>query len=197
MTSLWLQTWTLVILTEPRLSKKYGTVVPMTQMTYKKEVSFPSPRGALRSTTDLPWRVTESLFPTEKEEHVIRFRWPQRGNRGWPATLSLENSLIEGLTGHCSLSSWQQRGGGEWCVAPWAPPLSPALPSSGALPRLTPGTLPVCSGSSCSWDSRTLSSPLSCWSCFCSLHSHYKQTARSTRPWHCGSTWLSCSCRNS
>ena len=74
MPSLRPQTWTLVILTEPKLSKQYGTVVPMTQMTYKKEVSFSSLHGALRSTADLPWRVAESVFPTEKEEHVIRLR---------------------------------------------------------------------------------------------------------------------------
>ena len=46
----------------------------MTQMAYKKEVNFPSLGGALRSTADLPWRVAESVFPTEKEEHVIRLR---------------------------------------------------------------------------------------------------------------------------
>ena len=28
----------------------------------------------LRSTADLPWKVAESVFPTEKEEHVIRLR---------------------------------------------------------------------------------------------------------------------------
>ena len=46
----------------------------MTQMTYKKDVSFRSLGGALRSTADLPWKVAESVFPTEKEEHVIRLR---------------------------------------------------------------------------------------------------------------------------
>ena len=46
----------------------------MTQIANKKEVSFPSPCGAPRSTADLPWRVAESVFPTEKEEHVIRLR---------------------------------------------------------------------------------------------------------------------------
>ena len=46
----------------------------MTQMTYKKEVSFSSLHGALRSTADLPGRVAESVFPAEKEEHVIRLR---------------------------------------------------------------------------------------------------------------------------
>ena len=51
--------------------------------------------------------------PSEKEERVIRLRWSQRGIGGWPsAILSLENSLSVGFTGHCSLSSWQQRGGG-------------------------------------------------------------------------------------
>ena len=79
MPSLWPQTWTLVILTEPKLFKQYGTVVPMTQMTYKKDVSFQSLGGALSSTADLPWKVAESVFPTEKEEHVIRLRWSQRG----------------------------------------------------------------------------------------------------------------------
>ena len=29
------QTWTLFIMTEPRLSKKYGTIVPMTQWTIR------------------------------------------------------------------------------------------------------------------------------------------------------------------
>ena len=62
-------------------------------MTYKKEVSFSSLHGALRSTADLPWRVAESVFPAEKEEHVIRLRWSQRGLWGWPAILSLENLL--------------------------------------------------------------------------------------------------------
>ena len=51
----------------------------MTQMTYKKDVSFRSLGGALSSTADLPWKVAESVFPTEKEEHVIRLRWSQRG----------------------------------------------------------------------------------------------------------------------
>ena len=88
MPSLWPQTWTLVILTEPKLFKQYGTVVPMTQMTYKKDVSFRSLGGALRSTADLPWKVAESVFPTEKEEHVIRLRWSQRGLWGWPSPFS-------------------------------------------------------------------------------------------------------------
>ena len=60
----------------------------------KKEVNFPRLCRAPRSTADLPWRVAESVSPTEKEEHVIRLRWPQRGISGWPsAILSLENSL--------------------------------------------------------------------------------------------------------
>ena len=46
----------------------------MTQMTYKKEVSFSSLHGALRSTADLPWRVAESVVPFEKVEHVISLR---------------------------------------------------------------------------------------------------------------------------
>ena len=75
-------------------------------------MSFPSLGGALRSTADLPWRVAESLFPTEKGEHVIKLRWSQRGIRDWPsAILSLENFLSVDFTGHCSLFSWQHRGG--------------------------------------------------------------------------------------
>ena len=46
----------------------------MTQMAYKKEVNFPSLGGALRSTADLPWRVAESVLPSEKGEHMIRLR---------------------------------------------------------------------------------------------------------------------------
>ena len=61
-------------MTDPRYSKIYKTAVLMTQIANKKEVSFPSLRGAPRSTADLPWRVAESVFPFEKEEHVIRLR---------------------------------------------------------------------------------------------------------------------------
>ena len=46
----------------------------MTQITNKMEVNFPSLGGVLRSTADLPWRVAESVFPTEKGEHVISLR---------------------------------------------------------------------------------------------------------------------------
>ena len=46
----------------------------MTRTAYKKEVNFPSLGGALRSTADLPWRVAEAVFPSKKEEHVIRLR---------------------------------------------------------------------------------------------------------------------------
>ena len=47
---------------------------PHSRITNKKEVNIPSLGGALRSTADLPWRVAESVFPTEKEELVIRLR---------------------------------------------------------------------------------------------------------------------------
>ena len=46
----------------------------MTQITNKMEVNFPSLGGVLRSTADLPWRVAEAVFPSKKEEHVIRLR---------------------------------------------------------------------------------------------------------------------------
>ena len=105
----------------------------MTQIANKKEVSFPSLRGAPRSTADLPWRVAESVFPFEKEEHVIRLRWSQRGIWGWPsAILSLENSLS--MWFHRALQPLllaevrRKTVQGEWCVVAWAPSLSPALP---------------------------------------------------------------------
>ena len=107
---------------------------PHSQITNKKEVSFLGLGEVLRSIADLPWRVAESVFPSKKEEHVIRLRWSQRGIRGWPsAILSLENSLSVGFTGHCSLSSWQRQGGGHcagWmaCGPLSPPPLSPAPP---------------------------------------------------------------------
>ena len=158
----------------------------------KKEVRFPRLCRALRSSAVPPWRVAESVFPTEKEEHVFRLRWSQRGIRGWPsAILSLENSLSVAFTGHCSLSSWQQQGGrpcAEWMVCgPWAPPLSPALPlllCPG--PCLTTGTLPLESRSSCT--------PLTFQSCFHSLHSHRTQTAHRGQSGHCRSTWSSWHC---
>ena len=40
----------------------------------KKEVRFPRLCRALRSSAVPPWRVAASVFPTEKEEHVIRLR---------------------------------------------------------------------------------------------------------------------------
>ena len=139
----------------------------MTRTAYKKEVNFPSLGGALRSTADLPWRVAEAVFPSKKEEHVIRLRWPQRGLWGWPsAILSLENSLSVGFTGHCSLSSWQQRGGRHragWMVCgplssgPFPSPSLPLCPG----PCLTTGNQPLDCRSSCS--------PLTLGSCFCSL----------------------------
>ena len=104
----------------------------------KKEVRFPRLCRALRSSAVPPWRVAESVFPTEKEEHVFRLRWSQRGIRGWPsAILSLENLLSVGFTGHCNLSSWQQQGGGHpagWMVCgplsstPFPSPSPPPVP---------------------------------------------------------------------
>ena len=163
---------------------------PHSRITNKK-VSFPSLCRIHRSTADLPWRVAESLSPTEKGEHVIRLRWPQRGIRGWPsAILSLENSLSVGFTGHCSLSSWQQRGAD---TAGWLAcgPLSPASlpgpsPPPGPCPCLTTGTLPLESRSSCS--------PLTSRSCLHFLHSHHTQTAHRGRSGHCRSTWSSGHC---
>ena len=55
---------------------------------------------------------------------------------------------------------------GEWCVVPWAPPLSPALPlllCPG--PCLTTGNQPLDRRSSCT--------PLLLWSCFCSLRGRH------------------------
>ena len=104
---------------------------PHSWITNKKKMSFPSLCRIHRSIADLPWRVAELLSPTEKGKHVIRLRWSQRGIRGWPsAILSLENSLSVGFTGHCSLSSWQQRGGGHcagWMVC--CPLSSTSFPS--------------------------------------------------------------------
>ena len=58
---------------------------------------------------------------------------------------------------------------GEWRVAPWAPPLSPALPLLWCpAPCLTTGTLLLESRSSCS--------PLTFQSCFHYLCSHHTQT---------------------
>ena len=124
----------------------------MTQMTYKKDVSFRSLGGALRSTADLPWKVAESVFPTEKEEHVIRLRWSQRGLWGWPsAILSLENSLsvwfhrtLQPLLAAARRKTLQ----GEWCVGPWAPQLfSQPFPCHPALrPVLPPGPFHMTAG---------------------------------------------------
>ena len=61
-------------MTEARFYKKYETIVLMTQMANKREVSFPCQGGALRSTSDLPWRVVDSVFLSKMEEHVIRLR---------------------------------------------------------------------------------------------------------------------------
>ena len=47
---------------------------PHSQITNKKEVSFLGLGEVLRSIADLPWRVAESVFPSKKEEHVIRLR---------------------------------------------------------------------------------------------------------------------------
>ena len=55
---------------------------------------------------------------------------------------------------------------GEWCVAPWAPPPSPALPLLRyPAPCLTRGTLPLDHRSSCT--------PLLLQSCFCSLQGRH------------------------
>ena len=165
---------------------------PHSRMTNKKEVNFPSICRIYRSTADLPCRVAESVSPTEKEEHVIRLRWPQRGIRGWPsAILSLENSLSvvsqDTAASPPDSSEEEDTVQGEWCVAPWAPPLSPALPLLLCpAPCLTTGTLPLESRSSCS--------PLTFRSCFHSLHSHHTQTARRGRSGRCRSTWSSRHC---
>ena len=131
----------MVNLIEPIFSKK--NMEPHSQITNKKKVNFPSLCRIHRSTADLPCRVAESVFPTEKEEHVIRLRWSQRDHQGGPsAILSLENSLSVGFTGHCSLSSWQQRGGRHcagWMVCgPLSSAPSPALPSPCALAPVLP-----------------------------------------------------------
>ena len=114
----------------------------MTQMTYKKDVSFRSLGGALRSTADLPWKVTESVFPTEKEEHVIRLRWSQRGFWDWPsAILSLENSLSvvsQDTAASSGNSEEEDTVEGEWCVAPWAHPSAQHFPSYSALTPVLP-----------------------------------------------------------
>ena len=46
-------------------------------MANEKEMSFSRLGwgwGAARSTADLPWRVAESVLPSEKGEHMIRLR---------------------------------------------------------------------------------------------------------------------------
>ena len=56
---------------DPIFSEKYGITC---QITNKEEENFPSICGIYRSTADRPWRVAESVFPTETEEHVFRLR---------------------------------------------------------------------------------------------------------------------------
>ena len=60
-------------LIEP-IFKKKKNMEPHSQITNKKKVNFPSLCRIHRSTADVPCRVAESVFPTEKEEHVIRLR---------------------------------------------------------------------------------------------------------------------------
>ena len=124
----------------------------MTQIANKKEVSFPSLRGAPKSTADLPWRVAESVFPTEKGEHVISLRWSQRGLWGWPsAILSLENSLsvVHRTLQPLLLAAARRK---TWCRVNgvWSPELRPfpqPFPSSCALgPVLPQGTSPLTAG---------------------------------------------------
>ena len=160
----------------------------MTQITNKMEVNFPSLGGVLRSTADLPWRVAEAVFPSKKEEHVIRLRWPQRGLRGWPpAILSLENSLsvVSQDTAASPPGSSEEEDCAGWMVcgplssAPFPSPSLPLCPG----PCLTAGNQPL--------DHRSPCSPLMLGSCFCSLRGCHMWTAHSDRSWHCRSTWAS------
>ena len=120
---------------------------PMTWITSKMEVNFPSLGGMLWSTTDLPRRVAESVFPIEKGEHVIRLRWPQRGIWGWPsAILSLENLLsvwfhrtLQPLFLAAARRRTLCRVNGVW--PPELHLLPQPFPSSGTLPLVLPGGL--------------------------------------------------------
>ena len=165
---------------------------PHSQITNKKKVNFPSLCRIHRSTADVPCRVAESVFPTEKEEHVIRLRWSQRDHQGGPsAILSLENSLsvwfhrtLQPLLLAAARRKTPCRVNGVW--PPELRPFpSPSLPLCLG-PCLTTGTLPL--------ESRSSGSPLTFRSCFHSLHSHHTQTAHRGRSGRCRSTWSSWNC---
>ena len=78
---------------------------------------------------------------------------------------------------------------GEWCLAPWAPPLSPTLPLPPCpAPCLTSGTLPH--------DRRFSCTALRCGSYSCSLCSHHRKSVGIAWSWHRRSTLSSCPCRD-
>ena len=74
----------------------------MTQIANKKEVSFPSPCGAPRSTADLPWRVVDSVFLSKMEEHVISLDCHKRHlGMTFCQADPWRTCSVCGFTGHC------------------------------------------------------------------------------------------------
>ena len=172
-------------------SQNYGTVVPMTWMANKKEVIFPSLGVVLRSTADLPCTMADQCSTWERGT-CDQAEMITKKHQG----LTFCHSLLGELT-QCGfhrtlppllLAAARRKDTvqGEWCVAPWAPPLSPAPPLLLCPARLTTGTLPLESRSSCS--------PLTFQSYFHSLHSHHTQTACTVQSGCCRSTWSSWYC---
>ena len=164
----------------------------MTRMANKKEVNFPSLGVVLRSMQTCPvaWLNQCSIWERgacdqaqmiTKKHQGLTFCHPLPGE--------LAQCVFSQDTAASSPGSSEEEDTvqGEWCVAPWAPLLSPALPLLLCpCPCLTTGTLSLESRSSCI--------PLTFRSCFHSLHSHHTQTActvwsgccRSTcSSWHC------------
>ena len=107
-----LQTWTLVILTDPRFSEKCGTIVPMTQMANEKEMSFPSLRwrwgvpGALQ-TCPGGWlnqccHLGKGIIWSGSDDHKEASRVDLL-----PSWLLKDMLRVTDFTGHCSLFSWE------------------------------------------------------------------------------------------
>ena len=164
----------------------------MTRMANKKEVNFPSLGVVLRSMQTCPvaWLNQCSIWERgacdqaqmiTKKHQGLTFCHPLPGE--------LAQCVFSQDTAASSPGSSEEEDTvqGEWCVAPWAPLLSPALPLLLCpCPCLTTGTLPL--------ESRSSGSPLTFRSCFHSLHSHHTQTAHRGRSGRCRSTWSSWHC---
>ena len=172
-------------------SKHYGTS-PYDSNGQQERSEFSKPRCGAQEHADLPCSMAESVFHLRKgsmwsgsDDHKEASRVDLLPSSPW------RTCSVCVFTGHCSLFSWQQRGGRHcagWMVC--GPLSSTSFPSPSLLlcpcPCLTTGTLPL--------ESRSLCSPLTFRSCFHSLHSHHIQTActvwsgccRSTcSSWHC------------